>query len=566
MTILTGLTRILGRIRRPGRALLFLGVGFAWLLWARQAAAGSPAANLPTLAPTSPSAVEAGSKDVLDRQTPRRTLQGFLKEGREGDFRVAASYLDLRGISDAQRDRRGPELAEQLAYVLARQVALDLAKIPDSPEGDPASVPPGTVVATTLYAGEQPVPIALARVHFPDGIDRWLIARSTVDAIPAIDASYGPRPIGVHIPAPLTRDMYLGNEPWQWIGVVVAAILAVVLARAVAALLVRAASYFTQRTPTRADDLFVESARRPLRMILGALAFRALVDPLQLSRDVLSIGEHVTYTLLVIGVAWLGLRSLGVATLWLDEQAARDGVAALRGRQMRTQAVLLRRVASVVVAFITGAFVLIQFEFVRSVGVSLLASAGVASVVVGLAAQRSLAAIIGGVQFSFAQPVRMGDQVVVEGEFGELEEINLTYAVVRLWDKRRLVLPITYFLDKPFQNWTRGATELLGTVLLKVDFAIPVEAVRAELARICDADPLWDRLSCSLQVVELEAASVSLRAVVSASDASRLWDLRCNVRERLLAYLRSQGNGRYVARGRFAVEASAVETPNANRP
>jgi small-conductance mechanosensitive channel len=135
---------------------------------------------------------------------------------------------------------------------------------------------------------------------------------------------------------------------------------------------------------------------------------------------------------------------------------------------------------------------------------------------------------------------------------------------VRLWDKRRLVLPITYFLDKPFQNWTRGATELLGTVLLKVDFAIPVEAVRAELARICDADPLWDRLSCSLQVVELEAASVSLRAVVSASDASRLWDLRCNVRERLLAYLRSQGNGRYVARGRFAVEASAVETPNAN--
>jgi small-conductance mechanosensitive channel len=278
-----------------------------------------------------------------------------------------------------------------------------------------------------------------------------------------------------------------------------------------------------------------------------------LLGPLQLSTAVVDACEHVTYTALVVGVSWLMLRSLGVAALWLDEQALREGSDLLRGRRVRTQAILLRRVASVTIAFVTAAFILIQFEFVRSVGVSLLASAGVASVVVGLAAQKSLSAIIGGIQFSFAQPVRVGDQVVVEGEFGEVEEINLTYAVVRLWDKRRLVLPITYFLEKPFQNWTRSATDLVGAVLLKLDFATPVDAVRAELRRICESEPRWDKKTCSLQVVDSDATSLTLRALVSAADASTLWDLRCSVREQLLAFVHSLESGRYLPRSRFLV-------------
>jgi small-conductance mechanosensitive channel len=484
-------------------------------------------------------------------------MEGFLKEGREGDYRVAANYLDLRGVPASLRDHDGPELAQKLAYVLERQSSVNLAKIPDDPEGNPNAKPPGTFVADTLYAGELPVPIALERVAFPDGVHRWLIARTTVDAIPTIDAAYGPRPIGVHIPASLTHPTLLGNQPWQWIGVAIALLLAYAVARAVAALIVRAAKYFTQRTPTQADDALVESSRRPLRTLVGALVFRLLLDPLQLTSAVLEVCEHATYTALVIGVAWLLLRVLGVATLWLDEQAGRDASDVLRGRRVRTQAMLLRRVASVTIAFFTAAFVLIQFEFVRSVGVSLLASAGVVSVVVGLAAQKSLAAIIGGIQFSFAQPVRVGDQVVIEGEFGEIEEINLTYAVVRLWDKRRLILPITYFLEKPFQNWTRQASDLVGAVLLRVDFAIPVDAVRAELTRICEADPLWDKRTCALQVTDSDATCATLRALVSAHDAGALWDLRCNVRERLLAFLHTCENGKYLARSRFTVEARA---------
>ncbi len=499
-------------------------------------------AQTPALTPSqTPAAPEAGldSKDALDRQTPRRTLEGFLKEAKEGDFRVAADYLDLRAIAASSRDTQGPTLAQKLAYVLERQSTLNLSKVPDVPEGDPTAKPPDTFVADTLYAGEEPVPIALKRIRFPDGVERWLIAEKTVGLIPVVDAAYGPRPIGVRLPESLTRPTFLGNELWQWIGLLVAAFIAYAIARIAAAILIRTAAYFTHRTPTRVDDALVESARRPLRTIIGAVTYRLLLDPLQLTSAVVGFCEHVTYTALVVGVTWLLLRALGVSTLVLDEHAARESYDVFQGRRVRTQAVLLRRVASITVSFVAGAVVLMQFTFVRNVGLSLLASAGVLSVVVGLAAQKSLAAIIGGIQFSVAQPVRMSDQIVIEGEFGEIEEINLTYVIVRLWDKRRMVVPITYFLEKPFQNWTRTATDLVGTVDIRVDHDVPVDAVREELRRICEADALWDKRTCEVKVTNSDATSVTLQALVSAEDSSRLWDLRCRVRERLLTFVRA---------------------------
>jgi small-conductance mechanosensitive channel len=499
--------------------------------------------------PVWPPSAQAGPADTLDRETPRRTLAGFLREGREGDFRAAAGYLDLRAVAPASRDHDGPELAQKLAFILERRRSLSLNKVPDAPEGDPSAKNPSLLVVDTLYAAEDPVPIALERVRFADGIDRWLIARSTISAIPALDAVYGPRPVGIPIPVSLTRTFF-GNEAWQWVGIAIMAIVAYALARTFAAMFVRLGRYFAQRTRTKADDELIESARRPLRMVMGALLYRLLLEPLQLSAVVLEIGEHVTYTFLVIGVAWLVLRALGVATAWLDEHAGPSLSDAFRGRRVRTQAMVLRRVASIGVAVVAGSFVLLQFEFVRSVGVSLLASAGVVSVVVGFAAQRSLSAIVGGVQFSFAQPVRVGDQIVAEGEFGEVEEIYLTYAVVRLWDKRRLVVPITYFLEKPFQNWTRSGTDLLGVVMIRVDYAMPLEPARAELERICTADPRWDKTVCRLQMVDVDATTATLRAVVSAADAGALWDLRCAVRERLVDFVSRFEGGRYLPRVR----------------
>jgi small-conductance mechanosensitive channel len=477
-----------------------------------------------------------GVADTLDRETPRRTLQGFLTDTKDGRFRIAAGYLDLRALPAGERDERGPDLARKLGYVLERDPSLNLSKVPDDANGVAGGKAPDTFVADTLYAGEEPVPIALTRVRFADGFDRWLVSERTVQLIPVVDAAYGPRPIGIRIPAALTRATFLGNEPWQWIGIVVAVFVAYIAARLAAALLVHIATYFTRRSVTTVDDALLDSARRPLRTVIASIAYLLLLGVLQLSTSVLTTLQHLAYTGLVIGVAWVLMNSLGALTLLLDERAGREGYDALRGRQVRTQAALLKRVASVVIVFVSVAVVLLQFDVVRSVGVSLLASAGVLGVALGFAAQQSLAAIIGGIQFSFAQPVRMGDEVVVEGHFGDIEEINLTYAVIRLWDKRRLVVPITYFLQKPFENWTRSTTDLVGAVVIKVPAETPVDAVRAELERVCRADPLWDKGTCSIQVTDTDGATVTLRALVSAGDAKRLWDLRCNVRERLVAF------------------------------
>jgi small-conductance mechanosensitive channel len=538
---------VLGRARAlAARALAFIAtfvLGFLLAnaatgrLASRLASAAEPASALET--PAIPSAEPGTKSEAFDRQTPRSTMEGFLRNAKDGDFRRAADYLDLRAIPPEARERDGPELASKLAYFLQRQPSFDAAKLLDDPEGDPGAR--GLYVAAKLYAGEEPVPLLLKREHFPDGVDRWLIAPATVELIPRMNAAAGPHRVAGRVPETLRRPTFLGNELWQWIGLTVGLLGAYLVARLLSDVLVRGTRFVTRRMPSRVLDALVKSSRRPLRLILAALTYRCLLGPLELTASVQNVCDHAAYSVFVIGITWLILRALGVSTIVLEEREAREGNDAFSERRFRTRTVLLRRVAGLTIGAVSFAFLVVQFEFVRSVGVSLLASAGVFSVVVGLAAQKSLSGIIGGIQFSIAQPVRVNDQVVVENEFGTIEEIHLTYIVVRLWDKRRLVLPTSYFLEKPFQNWTRSAMDLVGSVTFTMDPAVPVDAVREELHRICDADPLWDRQTCMVQVTDADitslAPSLTLRALVSATDAQRLWDLRCRVREYLAAFV-----------------------------
>jgi small-conductance mechanosensitive channel len=501
------------------------------------------------------------AKEPLDRETPRRTVQGFLREAKDGNFRTAADYLDLRAIPGASRAAEGPDLAQKLAFILERQPTLDLAKVPDVAEGDPTSKLAGEVVADTLYAGEEPIPIELKREHFPDGVDRWLLDQKTVGLIPALDRAYGPRSIGTHLPSSLTGPTFLGNELWQWIGVVLAVPVAYGLARLLAALFVLAAMPFARSTPTGLDDALVLSSRRPLRMIIGALLFRLLYGPLQLTTSVDSFCGHASFIVLVFGIAWLLMSELGTWMLFLEQRATRESFDLFAGRRIRTQAILVRRLASVAIGFVAISIILLQFDFVRNVGMSLLASAGVLGVVLGFAAQKSLSAIVGGIQFSLAQPVRIGDQIVVEGDFGDVETINLTYVVVRYWDKRRLILPITYFLEKPFQNWTHSTTDLEGTVFLKIGFTLPLDVLRIELRRVCEDDPLWDKRTCKLQATDTDANTVTVRALISAETASNLFNLRCNVREKLLAFVHAYEGGKHLPQSRHAVAVGGTAEP-----
>jgi small-conductance mechanosensitive channel len=182
--------------------------------------------------------------------------------------------------------------------------------------------------------------------------------------------------------------------------------------------------------------------------------------------------------------------------------------------------------------------ILMLFDPVRQFGTSILASAGIAGVVLGFAAQKTLGNVLAGIQIALTQPLLIDDIVVVEGEFGQIEEITLTYVTVRTWDLRRLVLPITYFIEKPFQNWSRVSTELLGTVILYLDYQVPLGELRKELKRLVENNPKWDQRVCGLQVTDTKQSTIEVRALVSGTDPGKTFDLRCEVREGLIEFLR----------------------------
>lgn len=212
-------------------------------------------------------------------------------------------------------------------------------------------------------------------------------------------------------------------------------------------------------------------------------------------------------------------------------------------RKIRTQVTLLRRIAIAIVVVIGTAAALMTFPAFVDLGRTLFASAGVLSVVAGLAAQTSLGAAFAGIQIAFSDAIRVGDVVVLEDEWGRIEEITLTYVVVHLWDERRLVLPCTYFTTTPFQNWTRQATELLGTAELDVDFTVPLDGMRAELDRLLSDSDLWDGRVGVLQVTDAVGGYVRVRMLVSAGNAGALFDLRCAVREGMVRWLQNTSPG-----------------------
>jgi small-conductance mechanosensitive channel len=182
---------------------------------------------------------------------------------------------------------------------------------------------------------------------------------------------------------------------------------------------------------------------------------------------------------------------------------------------------------------------LMVFESVRQFGTSILASAGIAGIIIGFAAQRSISTLLAGFQIALTQPIRIDDVVIVENEWGRVEDISLTYVTVRIWDLRRLILPISYFIERPFQNWTRTSADILGTVFLHVDYTVPLQPLRDELDRILAASPLWDGKVKVLQVTDAKPQTLELRALASAADASAAWDLRCEIREKLIAFLQT---------------------------
>jgi small-conductance mechanosensitive channel len=294
------------------------------------------------------------------------------------------------------------------------------------------------------------------------------------------------------------------------------------------------------RTEANWDDVLLPFAGRALRLILPMLALILGAPALTASEGMKELVQNGV-SLALIGVIGFVLVQFVNAIAQLVLQRYRIDVADNRAaRGIYTQVTVLKKIAVGVIALFAIASMLMVFQPVRQLGTAMIASAGVAGIVIGFAAQKSLGTLLAGFQIAMTQPIRIDDVVIVEGEWGKIEEITLTYVVVKIWDLRRLVVPITYFIEKPFQNWTRTSADILGTVFLHVDYGVPVGAVREELTRILAASPNWDHKVNVLQVTDAKERTLELRALASSSDASKSWDLRCEMREKLVAFIQDQ--------------------------
>jgi len=474
----------------------------------------------------------------VDRQTPHATVQGFLSAAHRGDYATAEHYLDLDFIPRDQQAERGLQLARRLKFVLDRKLTIDLSSVNKTPEGDPADPRYDQLGVITLEGAS--VPIRLQRVS-QAGEHVWVFSEPTVKMVDALFEAYGPR-VAEWLPPVFFSGTVLGLEPWQWLGLLVTLVgalgLAMVLERVALAFGLRLARW----TRVNLDDQMVAAGRGPLRLPFFAILLAAGTSFLLLPRPMQTLFNRVSYSLLIVSVAWFILRFLRVFSTFVQTRVSSETRDPARARSLRTQFAVLRAVFEAATYVVAAALLLMQFEVVRNVGVSLLASAGIAGLVLGLAAQKSISTLLAGIQLSITQPVRIGDQVVVETEFGTVEEITLTYVVLRVWDQRRMIIPITYFLDKPFQNWSKSSPELLGAVTLQVDYSTDIDALRAELSRILEQDSrgLWDRRLQTVVVLEAQDRTLTVRALVSAANPDKLFELRCLVRERLVAFLRQR--------------------------
>jgi small-conductance mechanosensitive channel len=285
------------------------------------------------------------------------------------------------------------------------------------------------------------------------------------------------------------------------------------------------------------QDSIIEFVGRTLRAVISIAAIISALPLLGLPR----VYDHVVakaISLLIVGaIAWVLFHLVEVGERFVLGRYSMAAADNLDARGVYTQVHILKKTLQVIIAVFALASGLMVFDQVRSLGASVLASAGVLSIIIGFAAQRTIANLFAGFQLALTQPIRLDDVVIVENEWGRIEEVTLTYVVVRLWDMRRLIVPLSYFIEKPFQNWTRSRSDLLGTVFIYADYTVPVDAIREELRRIVTQSSLWDGQVCGLQVTNATERTIELRALASAVDASNAWDLRCEIREKLIAFV-----------------------------
>ena len=291
------------------------------------------------------------------------------------------------------------------------------------------------------------------------------------------------------------------------------------------------------RTGNIVDDSFVAHSRRPAFVLLPLAAIVIVLPSLKLPPDLLEVVRHIVALGMIGSAAWIAINLTAVFDDFISSKFKIDVSDNLLARRVHTRTRLIRRTAIIAILAVAISAMIMTFPGLRHIGISLFASAGVAGLIAGIAARPMLSNIIAGLQIAMTETIRLDDVVVLEGEWGRIEEIGATNVVVRLWDLRHLVVPLSYFIEHPFENWTHKTADILGTVFLHTDYSVPVEEVRVELYRLLSTTEMWDGKAWALQVTNTTERAMELRALMSAPDSVTAWNLRCYIREKLIWFL-----------------------------
>ncbi|HTD98199.1 MAG TPA: mechanosensitive ion channel domain-containing protein [Mucilaginibacter sp.] len=325
-------------------------------------------------------------------------------------------------------------------------------------------------------------------------------------------------------------------HPWAWNLIIVA--LAVIIGLVIKLIIKALLNYRKKHADYSLFRSIIIHTGPSLNHFVPLMMLNLLLPLMEMDQRFYLPLNRITEIALIISFAVLLMNSIKVFEDYVYHAYDLNKEDNLKERKIRTQLQFVRKIVVTLIVFITIAIILLSFDNVRKIGAGLLTGVGIGGIIIGFAAQRSLSNFLAGFQIAFTQPIRIDDILVVEGEWGRVEDITLTYVVLNIWDQRRLILPINYFIEKPFQNWTRSTSEILGTVFLYMDYNIPIDPLRQELDRLLDKTPLWDKRVKLIQVTDAKDHTIELRVLISARNSSQAFDLRCYIRENLIKFIK----------------------------
>ncbi|WP_051291179.1 mechanosensitive ion channel family protein [Pedobacter glucosidilyticus] len=314
-------------------------------------------------------------------------------------------------------------------------------------------------------------------------------------------------------------------------------IAAFLIGSAIKQLIIKTSTYHQNKTSFSFLKSALRYASKPLSLLFPLFVFYLMIPLLKLSSVFIQIINKSVEIAFIIGFAYLLINIINIIQDFVLHSYSLQKDDNLRERRILTQLQFIRKFFVAFIIILTIAAVLFSFEGMRKIGAGLLTGVGIGGIIIGFAAQKSLGNLLAGFQIAFTQPIRIDDVLVVENEWGRVEEITLTYVVLHIWDQRRLILPINYFIEKPFQNWTRTSSDILGTVFIYTDYNIPLDALRQEFIRLLNDTPLWDKKVQIIQVTDAKEQTIEIRALMSAGNSSKAFDLRCYIRENLIDFI-----------------------------